>query len=96
MQVHANAKVGPAGRRELVRLVETGLSLKAAVAAFSVSPAAAHRWWHRWLGATEGERGWWAAWRIVPAGPGRARGCWPGWRAGGSARLVVALGGVRG
>jgi len=25
------------------------LSLKAAAAAFSVSPATAHRWWHRWL-----------------------------------------------
>ena len=30
------------------------MSLKAAAAAFNVSPATAHRWWHRWLG---GERG---------------------------------------
>ena len=30
------------------------MSLKAAAAAFSVSPATAHRWWHRWL---DGERG---------------------------------------
>ena len=27
------------------------MSLKAAAAAFSVSPATAHRWWHRWLDA---------------------------------------------
>jgi transposase len=49
MRVHANAKLGPAGRFALVRAIEEGLSLKAAAAAFSVSPATAHRWWHRWL-----------------------------------------------
>jgi transposase InsO family protein len=32
-----------------VSAVEAGLSLKAAAAAFNVSPATAHRWWHRWL-----------------------------------------------
>ena len=49
MYLHANAKLGPAGRFALVRAVEEGMSLKAAAAAFSVSPATAHRWWHRWL-----------------------------------------------
>jgi len=49
MYLHANAKLGLAGRLALVRAVEEGLSLKAAAAAFSVSPATAHRWWHRWL-----------------------------------------------
>jgi transposase InsO family protein len=49
MYLHANAKLGLAGRRALVRAIEDGLSLKAAAAAFSVSPATAHRWWHRWL-----------------------------------------------
>jgi transposase len=49
MLVHANAKLGLAGRLAMVRAVEDGLSLKAAAAAFSVSPATAHRWWHRWL-----------------------------------------------
>jgi transposase InsO family protein len=49
MLLHANAKLGLAGRLALVRAVEDGLSLKAAAAAFSVSPATAHRWWHRWL-----------------------------------------------
>ena len=49
MYLHANAKLGLAGRFALVRAIESGLSLKAAAAAFSVSPATAHRWWHRWL-----------------------------------------------
>src|SRR3954451_10760111 len=49
MYLHANAKLGLAGRLALVRAVEDGLSLKAAAACFSVPPATAHRWWHRWL-----------------------------------------------
>ena len=57
MYLHANAKLGLAGRFALVRAVEDGMSLKAAAAAFSVSPATAHRWWHRWLEAGEEARG---------------------------------------
>src|SRR2546423_15455280 len=49
MYLHANAKLGLAGRLALVRAIEDGLSLRAAAAAFSVSAATAHRWWHRWL-----------------------------------------------
>jgi transposase len=49
MYLHANAKLGLAGRLALARAIEDGLSLKAATAAFSISPATAHRWWHRWL-----------------------------------------------
>src|SRR4051794_28129669 len=49
MNLHANAKLGLAGRRKLVLAIEEGLTLKAAAAAFSVSPATAHHWWHRWL-----------------------------------------------
>jgi transposase len=49
MLLHANAKLGLAGRLALVRAIEDGLSLKAAAVAFKVSPATAHRWWHRWL-----------------------------------------------
>jgi transposase InsO family protein len=49
MYLHANAKLGLGGRLSLVRAIEEGLSLKAAAAAFSVSPATVHRWWHRWL-----------------------------------------------
>jgi transposase InsO family protein len=53
MQLHRNAKLGLRGRHELVLAIESGMSLKAAAAAFSVSPATAHRWWHRWLEAGE-------------------------------------------
>ncbi|MFI5054329.1 MAG: IS481 family transposase [Acidimicrobiia bacterium] len=53
MYLHANAKLGLAGRLALVHAIEDGLSLKAAAVAFSVSPATAHRWWHRWLEAGE-------------------------------------------
>ena len=49
MNLHANAKLGLAGRYALVRAIEDGCSLKQAAACFSVSPATAHRWWHRWL-----------------------------------------------
>jgi transposase InsO family protein len=56
MYLHANAKLGLAGRFALVRAIEDGLSLKAAAAAFSVSPATAHRWWHRWLEAGDEAR----------------------------------------
>jgi transposase InsO family protein len=33
----------------LVRAIEDGCSLRAAALSFGVSPATAHRWWHRWL-----------------------------------------------
>jgi transposase InsO family protein len=56
MYLHANAKLGLAGRFALVKAVEEGMSLKAAAAAFNVSPATAHRWWHRWLEAGEEAR----------------------------------------
>jgi transposase-like protein len=56
MQLHRNAKLGLRGRLDLVLAIERGLSLKAAAAAFSVSPATAHRWWHRWRGAAADER----------------------------------------
>ena len=49
MLLHANAKLGLAGRVALVASVESGLSMQAAAARFSVSPATVHRWWHRWL-----------------------------------------------
>jgi hypothetical protein len=52
MKVHANAKLGPAGRLALVEMVERGATLRAAAAAFNVAPATAHRWWHRSLSVT--------------------------------------------
>jgi transposase InsO family protein len=53
MDLHANAKLGLAGRLALVRAIEGGCSLRAAAAAFNVSPATAHRWWRRWRAAGE-------------------------------------------
>jgi transposase InsO family protein len=52
MRFHRNAKLGLAGRLALVQAIERDMSLKAAAAAFSVSPATAHRWWHRWRTAS--------------------------------------------
>ena len=43
MSFHRNAKLGLAGRYALVCAIEGGMSLKQAAAAFSVSPATAHR-----------------------------------------------------
>jgi transposase len=56
MRFHANHRLGLPQRRALVAAVEGGMTLKAAAAAFSVSPATAHRWWHRWCAAAEAER----------------------------------------
>ena len=56
MVCHRNAKLGLAGRYALVSAIAGGMTLKAAAAAFSVSPATAHRWWHRWLEAGEEAR----------------------------------------
>src|SRR4051794_35926976 len=50
MSFHRNAKLGLAGRYALVSAVADGMTL--AAGCFSVSPATAHRWWHRWLEAT--------------------------------------------
>ena len=56
MVLHRNAKLGLAGRYALVRAVEDGSSVRAAAAAFSVSPATACRWSRRWREAGEEER----------------------------------------
>ena len=45
MYLHANAKLGLAGRLVLVRAIDNGMTLKQAAACFSVSPG--------WPGATE-------------------------------------------
>ena len=57
MKLHANAKLGPAGRKALVLEVMRGSTLKAAAAAFNVAPATAHRWW--WRSASHAERDSW-------------------------------------
>jgi transposase InsO family protein len=57
MRLHRNAKLGLAGRHALVCAIEDGMTLKEAAASFSVSPATAHRWWHRWREAGADARG---------------------------------------
>jgi transposase InsO family protein len=60
---HRNARLGPAGRRELVRLIiDLGMPERQAAACLSVSPCTAHRWKQRWLAASEHDRssGCWA------------------------------------
>ncbi len=49
-------KLGVAGRLQLVLLIEGGCSFRAAAAESSVSVATAHRWWRRWVEASEAER----------------------------------------
>jgi transposase InsO family protein len=56
MQIHGRAKLGPAGRLALCEAIERGMSLRAAAAVMSVSPATAHRWWHRYRAASLAER----------------------------------------
>lgn len=54
---HANARLGPAGRRELVRLmIDEGMPERQAAACLSVSPCTAHRWKRRWLEASVEKR----------------------------------------
>jgi transposase InsO family protein len=49
-------KLGLRAKHELVVLIESGESFRAAAAALKVSPATAHRWWHRWQSATAAQR----------------------------------------
>lgn len=54
---HANARLGPAGRRELVKLmIIEGMPERRAAARLSVSPRTAHEWKWRWLAASESDR----------------------------------------
>lgn len=50
MKTHPRAKLGPAARRELCELIGRGETIRGAARAFRVSPATAHKWWHRHLG----------------------------------------------
>jgi len=56
MDFHANHALGLPQRLALVQAIERGSSLRAAAAALSVSPATAHRWWHRFRVASAQER----------------------------------------
>src|SRR6201986_5294537 len=56
MQIHGRAKLGPGGRLALCEAIEGGMTFRQAAAAMSVSPATAHRWWHRYVSASLAER----------------------------------------
>jgi hypothetical protein len=62
-------RLGVAGRLRLIRLIESGCSIRAAAAESAVSPVTAHRWWHRWQQATEAERASRACLRARPPVP---------------------------
>lgn len=56
MSFHRNAKLGLAGRHELVLAIAGGRSIREAAATFNVSTATAHRWWQRWRQASRRDR----------------------------------------
>jgi transposase len=56
MQIHGRAKLGPGGRLALCEAINGGMTFRQAAAAMSVSPATAHRWWHRYACASPLER----------------------------------------
>ena len=56
MGLHRNARLGLAGRRSLVRDVESGCSCREAARRRGVSATTACKWWRRWSEASSGER----------------------------------------
>jgi transposase InsO family protein len=56
MDIHPRAKLGLAARRELCALIEAGGSIRQAARTFNVSPATAHKHWHRWRDASVATR----------------------------------------
>jgi transposase InsO family protein len=56
MSTHPRAKLGLAARHELCRAIEAGESIRGAARTFNVSPATAHKHWHRWRAACDVER----------------------------------------
>jgi len=102
---HANARLGPAGRRQLVALMmEGGMTEREAAACLAVAPTTAHRWKQRWLQATATERssGIWTADRSsrphhapsqTPVGVQR-RVCAERQRTGWGPRLIAGTTGV--
>ena len=62
MGQHHRAKLGPAGRSEVVLLCERGCSFREVASRLGVSAATAHKWWWRWQNASDQDRasGGWA------------------------------------
>lgn len=56
MDFHANHRLGLPQRLALCEAIEDGMTIRAAASAFSVAPATAHRWWHRFRAASAQER----------------------------------------
>jgi len=56
MRLHANAKLGLAGRRAVAGAVMDGVSVRAAGRRFGVSPTTAKKWFERWEQASEPQR----------------------------------------
>jgi transposase InsO family protein len=56
MQIHGRAKLGPAGRLALCEAIEQGCTFRQAASSLGVSPATAHRWWHRYRVASAQKR----------------------------------------
>jgi transposase InsO family protein len=56
MRLHANAKLGLAGRRAVALAVRRGPSVRAAARSFGVSPQTAKKWSQRWEQASEPQR----------------------------------------
>jgi hypothetical protein len=56
MQIHGRAKLGPAGWLVLRQAIEDGATFRQATAMLSVSPATAHRRWHRYRVASLAKR----------------------------------------
>ena len=83
----ARGRLGLGGRRELVRLVEEGASLRAAARRLGVAPATAHRWWHRWQAASDGER---RSRSCLRSRPPRPRSCPWALSGGEEARILEA------
>ena len=70
---HPNARLTPRGRRELVRLVEQGATLREAAAACGVAASTACVWTRRWRAARSSIRPRWRACATAPADPHRVR-----------------------
>ena len=56
MKIHRNARLGLAGRHELIKAIERSGSQREGARQLGVAVATANKWWHRWQRAGEGER----------------------------------------